>query len=254
MKRGRSQTLQGTAKVWFRFLQLAIRANLEIDWSYYAAWGSEENLRNATFASWWRSTGHRLFTVQARQVTVVSLERDAVVISIPHGLTRDQALEQVRALLGEVLPKGSRNNALEFAPSGRVNLDALNRYQRMLEIDLASTDSKLPFKRKLEALERKYAKNKERLEKQLKTMRAKGNKKGLHLPRVDKLTGKERLTGIQFQAPDPRTAYRWLTQGRIIMRNVANGSFPGQEYYQKQGRRSLGEVLTSRQPGKQPED
>ncbi len=117
----------------------------------------------------------------------------------------------------------------------------------MLEIDLDPKKKDLPFKKKLSALQARYEKNEAKLKKQLATMRAKGSRKGLNLPKMDKLKGKEKPTGLVYEVPDIRVAHRWLAQAQIVMKNVAAGSFPGSGYYQRKGEPSLGRKLRSRQ-------
>lgn len=236
--------LQGTAKVWFRYLQLAIKANEPIAWDRYVGWGTPEELAAITFNKWWKERGSALFTPKPMTVSLVNADESAVVLSIPHGLKREQAIMQVRQLLAEQSPKGSIASSLAFAPTGRVNIDSLIRYQRMLEFDLKNKN--LPFKKKVGSLVEQYEKNDARLKKQQATMRNNKSRKRLNMPKIDKLKGKERKTENVYEAPDLRVAHRWLAQGRIVMKNVASGTFPGDAYYQRKGEPSLGKKLRSK--------
>lgn len=238
--------LQGAAKVWFRYLQLAIKANEPVAWDRYAGWGTPEELATTSFNRWWKERGALLFTPAPKVVRLVKATDDGIVVSIPHGLKREQAISQIRQMLAEQSPQGSIASSLAFAPTGRVNTDALTRYQRMLEIDLDPKKRDLPFKTKLAALQERYEKNEAKLKKQLATMRAKGSRKGLNLPKIAKLKGKEKPTGLMYEVPDIRVAHRWLAQAQIVMKNVAAGSFPGDGYYQRQGEPSLGKKLRSK--------
>ena len=242
----REKPLQGAAKVWFRYLQLAIKAKEPIAWNSYAGWGTPEELASISFNRWWKERGAALFTPKPSTVSVIGSTEDAVTVSIPHGLKREQAISQIRRILAEQSPPGSIAGSLAFAPTARVNTDALMRYQRMLEIDLDAKGRSQPFKAKLDALQKRYEKNEAKLKKQLATMRKKGSRKGLNLPKLDKLKGKEKPTGLTNVVPDVRVAHRWLAQARIVMKNVASGTFPGTGYYQRKGEASLGERLRSK--------
>lgn len=241
------QPKQSIARVWFRYLQLAIKASLPVKYEMYEAWGTPEELASISFNRWWKERGKALFTPVPATVELIKKTPGALVVSIPLGLKRQQTYLQLGRLLTEAQEVGAIANSLSYAPTGRVNTDALTRYQRMLEIDLDKRRSGQAFKKKLAALQERYEKNLARLEKQKKTMKAKGastTQAGkFKLPKMSKLKGKERDTGKEYQTPDLRVAHRWLTQGKLVMKNVAEGTFPGAGYYQRKGEASLGKKL-----------
>jgi hypothetical protein len=239
--------LQGVARIWFRYLQLAIRAGEPIAWEKYEQWGMPDELATLTFNKWWKLHGADLFTPNPKEVKFIEMKDGMVVVGVPIGLKRDQILPQIAKVLAQHSPKGSFKNSLHYAPTGRVNTDALTRYQRMLEIELDPKRSGEPFKKKLDALVDKYRRNEARLKKQRATMQAEGKRPGsIKLPKTNKLRGKERDTENENVFPDIRVAHRWLIQAKIVMKNVASGSFPGDGYYQRSGKPSLGKTLRSK--------
>lgn len=239
--------LQGVARVWFRYLQLAIRAGEPIAWGKYEQWGTPEELSTLSFNKWWNLRGANLFTPAPKEVRFIEMKHGMVVVAVPVGLKRDQILPQIGKILNQHSPNGSLKNSLPFAPTGRVNTDALTRYQRMLEIELDPKRRGEPFKRKLDALLDRYQRNEARLSKQRVTMQATGKRTGnVNLPKTGKLRGKERDTKNENVFPDARVAHRWLVQAKIVMKNVASGNFPGDGYYQRKGKLSLGKTLRSK--------
>lgn len=239
--------LQGVARVWFRYLQLAIRAGEPITWEKYEQWGTPAELSTLSFNKWWNLRGATLFTPKPKEVRFIEVKHGMIVVALPVGLKRDQILPQIGKILNQHSPNGSLRNSLHFAPTGRVNTDALTRYQRMLEIELDPKRHGEPFKKKLDALLERYKRNEARLMKQRATMQAKGKRTGnVKLPKTGKLRGKERDSKNEYVYPEVRVAHRWLAQGKIVMKNVASGSFPGSGYYQRKDAPSLGKTLRSK--------
>lgn len=242
----REKPLQGVARVWFRYLQLAVIANEPIAWDIYAAWGTPEELATISFHKWWKLRGADIFTPKPKRIELVEKTDDSIIVTIPFGLTREQTHSQLNELLSQHSPTGSTTSSLEFVPTGRVNTDSLTRYQRMLEIDLNPSTAGQPFKKKLTTLQERYARNDARLRKQQATMKSKGSRKRLRLPKIDKLKGREKDSKRIYIFTDERVAHRWLAQAKIVMKNVASGQFPGSGYYQKKGEPSLGKRVRSR--------
>lgn len=238
--------LQGLARVWFRYLQMAQIANEPIDWAKYEQWGSPEELSTLSFNAWWKLRGKSLFTPQPKKVRVVDQDQDGITLWVPFGERRELVAAQVKRLLAEYESHGSYKDAIQCVPTGRVNVEALIRYQRMLEVDLESKKAGLSFADKVRLLQQRYEKNFARLKKQQDTLKAKNSPRRLKKPRMAKVTGREGDTKLTKLAPEMRVAYRWLAQAKIVMKNVAAGSFPGEGYYQRKGEPSLGKQLASK--------
>jgi hypothetical protein len=219
------------ARVWYRYLQLAIKTDQPINWGYYKDWGDKESIASTSFNKWWKEIGKDLFTPTPLEVEKMSSDSDYVTVRIPLNIRKEDAYSQIGRILTENQSKGSIANLLKYAPTGRINANTLIRYQRMIEIDLNPKLQGKPFKVKAEALLKLYEKNKERLIKQETTLRAKNKRLMIKLPNTAKLKGKERATKNEYQMIDIRVAHRWLTQGRKVLGNVAKGEFPGVGYY-----------------------
>jgi hypothetical protein len=219
------------ARVWYRYLQLAIKTDQPINWDYYKDWGDKESIASISFNKWWKEIGKDLFTPTPLGVEQISSDSSYVTVRIPLNIRKEDAYSQIGRILTDNQSKGSMTDLLKYAPTGRVNANTLIRYQRMVEIDLNPKLQGKPFKVKAEALLKIYEKNKERLIKQATTLRAKNRRLMIKLPNTAKLKGKERATKNEYQMIDIRVAHRWLTQGRKILKNVAMGEFPGSGYY-----------------------
>lgn len=219
------------ARIWYRYLQLAIKTDQPINWKYYKDWGDKETILSTSFNKWWKEKGKDLFTPTPLEVKQISSDEEFVTVRIPLNIRREDAYSQIGEILRENQSKGSVSSLLKYAPTGRVNATTLIRYQRLLEIDLSPKFQGKPFKVKAEALLNLYEKNKEKLIKQASTLRAKNKRMMIKLPNTSKLKGKERATKNEYQMIDIRVAHRWLTQGRKVLGNVAKGEFPGSDYY-----------------------
>ena len=219
------------ARIWYRYLQLAIKTDQPINWNYYKDWGDKETISSTSFNKWWKEKGKDLFTPTPLEVKQISSDEEFVTVRIPLNIRREDAYSQIGEILRENQSKGSVSSLLKYAPTGRVNATTLIRYQRILEIDLSPKFQGEPFKVKAEALLNLYEKNKEKLIKQANTLRTKNKRMMIKLPNTSKLKGKERATKNEYQMIDIRVAHRWLTQGRKVLENVAKGEFPGKDYY-----------------------
>ena len=49
---------------WYRFLQIAIEENRDIDWTRYEGWGGPEVIQNTKFRKWWLEHWKELFGVK----------------------------------------------------------------------------------------------------------------------------------------------------------------------------------------------
>lgn len=219
------------AKVWYRYLQLAIKSNQSINWKYYKDWGSKAYIEETSFNKWWRDKGKELFTPIPPKVHVTDSNSSYVTVSIPLNIRKEDAYSQIGKILKSCKSTGTISDQLKYAPTGRVNTNTLIRYQRLIEIDLNPKYSGNPIKVKAEALLKIYEKNQERIKKQKMTLISKGKRVRINEPNTKKLKGKEHKTKLDYQAIDPRVAHRWLTQGRKVLGNVAKGEFPGKGYY-----------------------
>jgi hypothetical protein len=49
---------------WYRFLQIAVEENRDIDWEKYEGWGGPEVIQNTKFRKWWLENWKELFGVR----------------------------------------------------------------------------------------------------------------------------------------------------------------------------------------------
>ena len=232
------QHKQGALKLWFDFLQLAIRNGVPINEAYYARWGTKSEIAGATFHRWWRERGKELLAVSTpmreQQIKVVSQDEGSVTVCIP----TDLPMAIINRGVGKIVT-GARNSKqtrafASFAPSGQVNYKNLAAYKRYLEIELDPRNAKRSGAEKIALLQQAYGKIHERMKKQRNTMRAKGNKEAAarfssHEPDVFDTTDKS--SRLKLAGFSPKKAHRWKVSGQLVMLNVAEGRFPGEGYY-----------------------
>jgi hypothetical protein len=230
---------KGTFKLWFDYLALAIRRGIPIDETYYADWGTTRELVSTSFNRWWTQKGRAICAEkqieQATRVTLELEEADAgsIVVRVP----TDLPLKLVHRQVGELVRKYRRRRPTavsRFHPSGQVNYKTLAAYKRYLEVELDPRNANKSVEDKLDVLRQKYKKIRQRLQRQKETLQRQGKLKlsaklRFHDPEVFDTLDKEakvRLTG--FSA---KKAHRWKMSGHLVMLNVAQGRFPGTDYY-----------------------
>ncbi len=87
---------ESLAKVWYRYLQLAIKTNQPINWIYYKDWGDEETILSTSFNRWWKEKGKDLFTPTPLEVEQVSSDDGYVTVRIPLAIRKEDAYSQIR--------------------------------------------------------------------------------------------------------------------------------------------------------------
>lgn len=235
------------ATLWYRFLQLALREDLAVNWDVYRSWGTKDEILRTPFNTWWKARGHQLFATQQR-LELVKKETDALLVRIPYAMSSGAARSELAVMLKLNRPRGAVRTGGRFTPTGMIKFNVLNQYQRLLSIRLSERATRHPETEEppitdaLHKLERLYEKNAARISKQRATLIDRGKK---HLAtkfsarRAQELRSKREREG----AIDPKKAYRWLQQAELVMHNVARGEFPGTNYYRRKGGTSIGTML-----------
>jgi hypothetical protein len=215
------ETRKSVVGLWFRFLKIAMKLGLPIDWEFYREWGSQKEIEDATFAGWWKSRGSQLFE-RAQPRIRVSVEGADVVVTIPRDYTIRAIRKDIGPLVKTYLTRGDAGGGARFVTAGVVRYDDLARYVRLLDIQLREQGS-LAMKNKVTLLEADYAKWIGKAQKQNATMKARqrtGKRiKKTKLPKQPKLT--------------VRAAREAVKRARRIAENVAGGVFPGSAYRSK---------------------
>ncbi len=215
------QQKKSVVKLWFRFLKVAQKKGLPIDWHRYRQWGTSEQIASASFNAWWKTTGTRLFPLEAKMK--IADDGDVVVVSIPKWFTA----KQLRAAVQQVTPyldKRLRRGAGTWEPDGKVRYDDFAIYLRLLEIDTSAEYAGKPMREKLDKLKGDYERHQKRIEKQNQNIRAAaGGKKRIRVVR------KPRALPSLYD----RNGYQWLKKANAMAAAVAAGSFPGRGYRKK---------------------
>ena len=237
----------GSVRVWFRFLQQAIRHRVPIDEKFYEQWGTKEQLRKLRFNTWWEARGRDLFANAVPKIELVATSREAVIVRIPTSIGSAELTKQVVALLNAQRgAKGLRRKPpLSF--TGKIKLATLVQYQRYLAIDLDPLNAGKTIEQKTEQLRKVYRDIGVKLDNQKASMANKGVKYVKNRPlgkwlkyrdpdsfemykdenkKLRKLSEREIRKGI-----NSKKISRWRLSGKLLLLNVAEGEFPGTGYY-----------------------
>lgn len=220
----------GTIKIWFGLLKLAIAQGLPINESFYRSWGTRDELAKLTFNRWWLATGKSLFLDSIPVISLIEANDDFVTVKIPTSLTAAQVKRQVSQLV--TVQRGTKRLKAKppWAFVGDVNYKRLKQYERYLDIEFDPRNAGKTVEEKTELLRNTYRKIKARLDKQKKTLTASGKKdvaRRLFYRDPDSFGSKlEIRKGIEAKKVN-----RWKLSGQILLLNVAEGRFPGQDYY-----------------------
>lgn len=231
---------KGTYKLWFNYLQLAIRRGVPVNWRYYAEWGTKDELLSTTFNRWWKTKGIALFAADPesqRGVVEVQNKGDGYVIL---KIATDAPMALVSRRVGEIV-RGARTARRtrafgKFAPKWQVNYKTLAIYKRLLEISLAPENANLSVAERIDLLKEQYGKIHGRMRKQREALRKEGeegrrvaNLWHSHDPGEFDVTDKQ--TKMKLEGLSVKKAHRWMVSGQLVMLNVAEGKFPGDGYY-----------------------
>jgi hypothetical protein len=238
----RTQPQTGTIKIWFGLLKLAIAQGLLINEDVYRSWGTREELTNLTFNRWWRDRGKLLFEESIPRVTLVRSTNQYVTVQIPTSITAVQVKQQV----SELITKHRGTKRLKVKPPlafvGDVNYKRLKQYERYLEIEFDPRNAGKTVEEKTEILRNVYRKIKARLDKQRATLKASGKirvARRLFYRDPDSFGSKLEIR----QGIEAKKVNRWKLSGQILLLNVAEGQFPGVDYYGAQLAKKLKERL-----------
>ena len=214
-----TELLRSRVALWFRYLKVAQRLGLPVDWNHYKEWGTPEEISASVFAPWWKTKGHQLFERRELRL-VVTQDGDKLIVAIPVTFTVRELRKELGPAVSPYLSKSARVSRGKYRTTGLVRYDEMKRYLQLLEIELRSQPGR-PMREKLEELAAKIDRDRARIEKQNLTIRSKAG-------------GKKRVR--RFKPPrtasrEVRLGYLWLKKARRIAGNTAAGTFPGREYY-----------------------
>ncbi len=218
---------KGTLKLWYNLLQIAIQQGLPINWKYYRAWGSKNQLVRWTFHRWWNERGHELFETTRQVVRLVEQRDSAVLVEVPTGLPLSVVRRSVSHIVLAARPTRRLGRSGRYAIQGRVNYKTLAQYKRLLEIDFDPKYSRESLEKKAQILRELYSKFRERGVKQRNTLR---QQKRHHIARLFRNRDPEEL-GRGRSGIDAQKVERWGLSARHLLLNVADGRFPGTGYY-----------------------
>jgi hypothetical protein len=261
----KGQVQTGTIKIWFGLLKLAIAQGLPINEAFYRSWGTRDELAKLTFNRWWLTTGRSLFEESIPAVSLVDANDAFLMVKIPTSLTAVQVKRQVSEMV--INHRGAKRlkSKPPWAFVGDVNYKRLKQYERYLDIEFDPRNAGKTVEEKTELLRDVYREIKTRLDKQKKTLMASGKKevaRRLFYRDPDSFGSKlEIRRGIEAKKVN-----RWKLSGKILLLNVAEGGFPGNDYYGAQlakklrhrldrlGLEDIGGALRNRGGGRKKQD
>ncbi len=190
------------------------------------------------FNRWWRERGKALFQQARPHIELVVATEDYLTVRIPKSMAAVDVKREVSRLVTQVrgTKRVTRLAALSFV--GDVKFRSLKQYERLLEIELDRRNAGKTIEQKTELLRDVYRRIKARLDKQRAT-----------LQQAKKKDRRGKLISGRFNARDPdsfgsegqirkgidaKKVSRWRLSGKILLLNVAEGRFPGKDYYGSQ--------------------
>jgi hypothetical protein len=219
-----------TVKLWFNYLQLALDQGVPINWDFYRQWGNESELRTWSFNKWWKLRGEKLFNVESPTVAKVKLinkESDYITVVIP----LNSPIEETKRSISELVLKSRKSRRLKkvgsLLPTGQVNYTTLIQYRRFLKIDFDPRNQGKTIQEKTDKLIEEYRKLLAVGLKRRTTLRSKGKAVvARRFSNRDPESLDKKRIGIS-----PNKVSRWRLSGKHIILNVAEGFFPGSDYY-----------------------
>jgi hypothetical protein len=236
-----SDVKQGTVKIWFGLLKMAIQQGLPINEEFYRSWGTREELTSLSFNKWWTLRGKELFEGAVPKVSLVKATPDAVLVRIPTCLNSDQVKKQVSSLMARARGTKRIKQKAPLGFTGDVKYMRLKQYERYLGVEFDPKNAGKTIEEKTELLRQEYRKIKARLDKQRKTMREAGKGRVAQKFQYRDPDAFDSESEIR-KGIDAKKVSRWRLSGKLLLLNVAEGQFPGKGYY---GAR-LSERLTGR--------
>lgn len=218
--------LKSQVSVWFDYLKIADRLGLKVDWAFYKPWGSQEEIRQLRFGTWWRTKGRSLFEVSGEsEIEVVGSKGGYVDIRIPAHWTVRQVRKEIGPVFSTVRTKNAPRGSAAFHIKGRFSYGDFVSYKRILELDLNARDrcQREKMGSLIRAFRAEEQKRKDRAAKATATSSAKAAQKG------KKRHKRFKAVEVRVTPNEQRNGYIWLKKARRIAANVANGEFPGRD-------------------------
>ena len=234
---------KSVVKLWFDYLKLAATTGLAVNWSFYEAWGTKDELTLLSFNRWWLVRGRDLFAddgVATEDVELIEKADSYVVLKIPLQNSMDDIKRRVREIVLASRKKPRIGQRGKFAVSGQINYKTLAQYKRFLEVDFFWKDGKPTIAEKTAELVRRYEKIHAKGLKQRATLRKSGraNVASRFSTRDPEELSKKEIGGIS-----PKMVSRWRLSGKHILISVAEGRFPGSGYFGANLKRRLKDRL-----------
>jgi len=237
------QAQTGTIKIWFGLLKLAIAQGLPINEAFYRSWGARDELARLTFNRWWLAKGKALFQESIPAVSLVQAKDDFVTVRIPTSLTAVQVKQQVSQLVTKQRGSKRLRKRTPLAFVGDVKYKTLKQYERYLEVEFDPRNAGKTVEDKTELLRKVYRRIKARLEKQRATLQRtkKRDRRGKFLSAKFRFRNPDGFgTALEIRRGiEPKKVSRWRLSGKMLLLNVAEGRFPGKDYYGAQLKKRL---------------
>lgn len=227
-------------KIWYRYLQLALNNGIPINRDFYDAWGTNEELSQLKFNTWWKLKGKSLFDQHQAKVSVVKSGDPSgdpsgdtgLTIYIPDHLTAKEANKMINKLV--VARRGTRRIKSKgaYTLTGQFDYERLIQYQRYLTIELDPKYNVKTTEEKATALIQQYAVFEKQIKKRNATLGDTRDKKGRRLANQIKARSEQSFIREDGKLGiDAKKINKWLLNGKHLMLNAAEGKFPGGGYH-----------------------
>ena len=233
-------------ETWYWFLRQALKVGLPFDEKAYGSWGTQAEIEAWSFKKWWETRGREIAR-QSHSTEPEVIERTASSITIRFPLTMSSQAVKARASALVAQARGTKRINKGKSPS-TFNYTTIKQLQRFLKIDLDERYSGYTLEQKGEVLKARYqrigaghAKAVQKYRKKAEELQLRGAKEAASRYRRRAIS-LENYKSTHTDNWDPKAVKeivdlnahklgRWAVQARLILLNVAEGEFPGSNWY-----------------------
>ena len=262
-------------EIWYWFLRQALKVGLPFDEAAYGAWGTKSEIQSWGFKKWWQARGKEI----ARQSQVTEpevVEQTTSTITIRFPLSMPSRVVKAKASSLVAQARGTKRLS-QGKRSSNFNYTKIKQLQRFLKIDLDESLANWTVEQKGWLLQGRYERIGAGHSKAIRKYREKAD--ALHKLGDTAAASRYRRRAIKLEEYkaantdgwDSESAGRvldlsseklgrWAIQARLILLNVAEGEFPGSDWYGSRryavykqrlrefGIQSIGEIRPERTP------
>ncbi len=233
-------------EAWYWFLRQAIKIGLPYNEAAYREWGTKAELEAWSFRKWWTVRGQEIARrSSSNDAEVLEKTESTITIRFPLSMRSSVVKSRASALVSKArgttrIKKQTQISAFQYT--------TIKQLQRFLSVDLDHQYAKLTLEQKGDVLRERYRALAKRHVNAINTYR----KKAENFQKAGDREAASRYRRRAIALEDYKVANtdrwnptltndvielygnkleRWAIQARLILFNVARGSFPGADWY-----------------------